>query len=170
MSKNRVLRITFGLKIWGSQFVLCSKYSGNQNKDETDGTCSIPVEVRNAYKIRVQNLQGKDHLTDLGVDESIQFRLVIRKQGGNVRIGFISFRIWTNGGFLWTRQRTFGLQKKGEFLGQLNGYQLLKKKNCLIGLVTFMTSWDYDCTFLNPLARRMLTVKKQTTPAIYTAT
>jgi hypothetical protein len=47
-----------------------------------------------------QNLKGRDHLEDLGIDGLIILEEILVKEGEEVWIGFISFRRGTNGRFL----------------------------------------------------------------------
>jgi hypothetical protein len=53
-------------------------------------------EMRNAY-IWLQNLKGRDHLEDHGVDGKIVLKWYLGKCSGRVRAEFIWFRIRTSG-------------------------------------------------------------------------
>jgi len=41
-------------------------------------------EVRNEYKIWLENLKGRDHLEDPGLDKKIILKWILGKQGENV--------------------------------------------------------------------------------------
>jgi hypothetical protein len=45
--------------------------------------------MRNAYKISSENLKGRDHLEDVGVDGKIILEWILRKQCGNESSGSI---------------------------------------------------------------------------------
>jgi hypothetical protein len=51
-------------------------------------------------EIRSNNLKGKDHSEDLGVDGKIILERMLGKWGGKAWIGFIWLRIRTSGGLL----------------------------------------------------------------------
>jgi hypothetical protein len=57
-------------------------------------------EVRNAYKIVVKKVKGRDDLEDLGIDGKIILERILGKYGGKDWTGFIWLRIGTSGGFL----------------------------------------------------------------------
>jgi hypothetical protein len=46
----------------------------------------------NAYRILVGNMKRKQHSRDLGIDEWIILKLIIKKQSENVCVGFILFQ------------------------------------------------------------------------------
>jgi hypothetical protein len=48
----------------------------------------------------VENLKGRDHEEDIGVNEWILLEWMLGKYGGKVWTGFIWLRIETNGGLL----------------------------------------------------------------------
>jgi hypothetical protein len=50
-------------------------------------------------KLLLEDLKGRDHLKDLGVDE----RRDVREIGGKVWTGVICFRLGTSGGLLGTQ-------------------------------------------------------------------
>jgi hypothetical protein len=56
--------------------------------------------MRNAYKILVEKMKGRDHAQDLGVDGKITLEWISRKQDGKVWSEFIWLKIGTSGGFL----------------------------------------------------------------------
>jgi hypothetical protein len=39
-------------------------------------------EMRNAYKILVTNLKGRDHMEDFGVDGKVILKWILREAGG----------------------------------------------------------------------------------------
>jgi hypothetical protein len=45
-----------------------------------------------------ENVKGRGHLEDLGIDEKIISERIFRKQGGRVQTGCIWLRIGTSGG------------------------------------------------------------------------
>jgi hypothetical protein len=49
--------------------------------------------VRNAYKISVGKLKGRNYLGDICVDERIIFKYVVKSQRGKVLPGFVLLRI-----------------------------------------------------------------------------
>jgi hypothetical protein len=51
-------------------------------------------------KFWLENLKGRDHLQDLGVDENIILERILGKWGGKVCTGFIWLRLGTIGGLL----------------------------------------------------------------------
>jgi hypothetical protein len=57
-------------------------------------------EMRNAYKILVGNLKGRDYSEDLGVDRKILLQWILGKQGGKVWTGLIWLRVGTSGRLL----------------------------------------------------------------------
>jgi hypothetical protein len=57
-------------------------------------------EIRNAYRILLGSLMGKDHWEDLNVCRRIILRLIIGKQGGSVWTGFICLGVGNSGGLL----------------------------------------------------------------------
>jgi hypothetical protein len=48
----------------------------------------------------LENLKGRDHSEDLGIDGKIILEWILGKQGGEVWTGFIWLRIGTSGGLL----------------------------------------------------------------------
>jgi hypothetical protein len=46
------------------------------------------------------DVKGRDHLEDLGVDETVILKWILRKYGGKVWIGFIWLRVGISGGLL----------------------------------------------------------------------
>jgi hypothetical protein len=56
-------------------------------------------EVRNT-KFWLEDLKGRGHLEDIGVDERIILEWILEKQDGKVWTGFIWLRIVTIGGLL----------------------------------------------------------------------
>jgi hypothetical protein len=48
----------------------------------------------------MESLKGRGHLEDLGIEEMIILKFILRNWGLRVWIGFIWLRIWTNGGLL----------------------------------------------------------------------
>jgi hypothetical protein len=48
----------------------------------------------------LENLKGRDHSEDLGVDGRIALTLILGKLGVKVWTRFIWLRIWTSGGLL----------------------------------------------------------------------
>jgi hypothetical protein len=50
----------------------------------------------------LQNLKGRDHLEDLGVDGKIILKWILRKVGKKLWTRCIWLRIGTSGGLLWT--------------------------------------------------------------------
>jgi hypothetical protein len=48
----------------------------------------------------LENLKGRDHFKDLGVDGKVILEWILRKRCGNVWTGFIWLRIGTSGGLL----------------------------------------------------------------------
>jgi hypothetical protein len=48
----------------------------------------------------LENLKGRDHSEDLGVDRRIILKLILGKQDGEFWTGFIWLRIETSGGLL----------------------------------------------------------------------
>jgi len=65
------------------------------------------------------DLMERDHWGGPAADGKIILRWIFRKWEGVVRTGWRWLRIGTGGGHLWVRWRTFGFQKCGEFLDQL---------------------------------------------------
>jgi hypothetical protein len=57
-------------------------------------------EVRNSYEVLSENLKGRDHSEDLGVDVKIISEWILKKQTGRVWMGCIWRRIWTSDGML----------------------------------------------------------------------
>jgi hypothetical protein len=55
--------------------------------------------MRNAYKILVRKLSGRDHLENPGMDERM-IELLLQKKSWKLWMGFIWLRIETSGGFL----------------------------------------------------------------------
>jgi hypothetical protein len=53
-------------------------------------------------------------------------RLHCTEMGAEMLTGFIWLMIQTSGGFLWTRQWTFGLHKSRDFLHQMNNCQFFR--------------------------------------------
>jgi len=56
--------------------------------------------IRNFWS---ENLKGRDHSEDLGVDGRITLEWALGKQGGKLWTACICFRIGTSGGLLSTR-------------------------------------------------------------------
>jgi hypothetical protein len=56
-------------------------------------------EVRNAYKVWSENLKGKEHSQDLGVDGRIILDWITEKWGERVCTGCVWLRIQTSGGY-----------------------------------------------------------------------
>jgi hypothetical protein len=54
----------------------------------------------NVYHILVANMKGKAHLEDMDVDGKTILKLIFKKHGATLWIGFIWLRTGTNGGFL----------------------------------------------------------------------
>jgi hypothetical protein len=52
---------------------------------------------------RLDDLKGRDHSEDLGVDGEIISGWILGKSGGKVWTGFIWLRIGTSDGLSWTR-------------------------------------------------------------------
>jgi hypothetical protein len=48
----------------------------------------------------LENLKGRDHSEDLGVDGWIILEWILRKQGGKVQTGFVWLKVVTFGGLL----------------------------------------------------------------------
>jgi hypothetical protein len=57
-------------------------------------------EISNTYKILVEEVKGRGHSEDLGVDGRIILDLILEKLFGKLWTGFICLRIGTSGGFL----------------------------------------------------------------------
>jgi hypothetical protein len=57
-------------------------------------------EMGNAYAYLSENLKGRDHLEDLGVDGRIILECILGKKDGNVWTGFIWLRIGKIAGLL----------------------------------------------------------------------
>jgi hypothetical protein len=55
-------------------------------------------EVRSVRIFWLQNLNGRDHLEELGVDGKIMLEFILWKWGERVWIGFIYLGIWISGG------------------------------------------------------------------------
>jgi hypothetical protein len=51
-------------------------------------------------KLWSENLKGRDHLKNLGADESIVLEWILEKKDEKFWTGCVWLRIWTNGGFL----------------------------------------------------------------------
>jgi hypothetical protein len=49
------------------------------------------------------NLNGRDHLNDLGVDGRVILKWALKDKGRRVRTGFIELRIGSSGGLMRTR-------------------------------------------------------------------
>jgi len=47
-----------------------------------------------------ENLSGRHHVENIGVDGRIKLDRILKKQSGNLSIGFIWLRIGTSGGLL----------------------------------------------------------------------
>jgi hypothetical protein len=47
-----------------------------------------------------ENLNGKDHSEDLGVDAKIILKYILGKYGGKLWTGFIWLKTWISSGFL----------------------------------------------------------------------
>jgi hypothetical protein len=60
-------------------------------------------EMKNAYIFRLENIKGKQHLGDVGVDEKIILEWNLGKYGEKVWTGRTWLRIGTSGGPLETR-------------------------------------------------------------------
>jgi hypothetical protein len=65
-------------------------------------------DMKNAYKILISHLKGRDHLEVLGVTESVTLKCVENKQGGRVCTELIWFRTRTSGGSLGHGNETSG--------------------------------------------------------------
>jgi hypothetical protein len=57
-------------------------------------------EMRNAFEILVRNLEGKNHLEDLGTDGRMIQEWILGKQGEKMWTGLIWIRLGTSGRFL----------------------------------------------------------------------
>jgi hypothetical protein len=57
-------------------------------------------EIRNAYKIFIGNLKGRDHLEDVGIGGKITLKWILGKQGENLWTGCIWNGTCTSGGLL----------------------------------------------------------------------
>jgi hypothetical protein len=57
-------------------------------------------EVKNAYSISLQNLKGRDHFEDLGVDGKKILEWILGKQGVRVLTGFNWLKTEISGGLL----------------------------------------------------------------------
>jgi hypothetical protein len=61
-------------------------------------------KIRNARKILAAKLEGMDYLGDLGTDERVIPKLILKKQGVVLGSVFNTFSpIGSNGELLWTR-------------------------------------------------------------------
>jgi hypothetical protein len=65
------------------------------------------------------NLRERDHLEDLGVDERIILRCIVRKWDVSAWMGLIWFRIGTDGGLCECGNEDLGSIKCEEILDQL---------------------------------------------------
>jgi hypothetical protein len=54
-------------------------------------------EIRNTYRILVRKPEGKKHLEDLRTDGRIILKLILKRQGGRVWIGFTWLKIGISG-------------------------------------------------------------------------
>jgi hypothetical protein len=48
----------------------------------------------------LENLKGRDHLVDIGVDRRFLLKWILKKQGARMWTGFIWLRIGSSGGLL----------------------------------------------------------------------
>jgi hypothetical protein len=57
-------------------------------------------EVRNAYKVQTENLNGTDRFGDLGVDSTTILKWFLKRQGVKMWTGFMWLKKGTSGGLL----------------------------------------------------------------------
>jgi hypothetical protein len=57
-------------------------------------------EMRNESRFWPENLNGRDHAEEIGIDRKIILEWILREYGGKVWTGCISFKIGTSGGLL----------------------------------------------------------------------
>jgi len=57
-------------------------------------------EIKNVYRMLSENLKGRDHPGNLGIDGRTILERILGKQDGKVQTGFIWLRTGTSGGFL----------------------------------------------------------------------
>jgi hypothetical protein len=86
-------------------------------------------KMRNAYKIVVGKPDRKRHLGDLGADEKITLRWILKKYGMKVWTGVNFLRMGTNGGFLYS----------------MNGVEFLYKLSINQFLCEDSTPWSKIC-------------------------
>jgi hypothetical protein len=72
--------------------------------------------MRNAYRILVGNVNGRDHSEDLGVDGKIMLEWILGKSCGKVWAGCMWLRIGTSGGLSERDNEPSSSIKGGEFL------------------------------------------------------
>jgi hypothetical protein len=77
------------------------------------------MSVKNAYKILVGNLKGRDHSEDLGVGGKITLEGILGKQW-EIRIGYIWLRIGISGGICEHSNEPSIFMKDGEFVDYLS--------------------------------------------------
>jgi hypothetical protein len=65
-----------------------------------EGHVARTGEMRNAYNILVENLKGRHHSEDLGVDVKITSEWILRKSVRKMWTGFIWLKLETSGGLL----------------------------------------------------------------------
>jgi hypothetical protein len=58
------------------------------------------VEIRTVYTVLLQNLKGRDHLEDLGVDGKTTLQWILEEQDRKVWNGFIYLRKGSSGRLL----------------------------------------------------------------------
>jgi hypothetical protein len=59
------------------------------------------LEMRTNFLL--ENLNGRDHSEDLGIDGKIILKLILRKLSGRMWTSLILLRIGVGGGLWWTR-------------------------------------------------------------------
>jgi hypothetical protein len=64
----------------------------------------------------LENLKGRDHSEDMGIDGKIILEWILEKCGGKLWLGFIWLRIGTSGILCEHGNETTGSIKDGEFL------------------------------------------------------
>jgi hypothetical protein len=52
-------------------------------------------EIRDSFRVFVEEPEGKDHLGDIGLDGVILLKWILKKQGRRLWTGFIWLRIGT---------------------------------------------------------------------------